>query len=341
MPLELQYKADLTHLNSLSAPAFADVLAIVSDVDALKEALQLAANKQWPLLVLGEGSNTVLQSDVTGLVIINRVRGVTVLENTDSHVVVKVAAGENWHALVESSVSKGWYGLENLALIPGAVGAAPIQNIGAYGAELSDTLVEVEYFDTETLQACRLDNSACEFAYRDSVFKHALFDRAIITSVSFRLSKRANCMLSYPALAERLAKKGNSTDSPTPIEVFNAVCEIRAEKLPLPSTIPNVGSFFKNPVISVEAYAKLLEAYPDLISFEVPQGVKLAAGWMIEKAGWKSRAMNGISVHQQQALVIVNPQHRTGNQVLEFAEAIRQDILSKFGVRLEIEPRVY
>lgn len=341
MPLNLQYDVNLEPYNSLGVPALAQVLVVVSSVTELREAVQLASEKKWSLLVLGEGSNTVFKSDFVGLVIVNRILGITALEETDEIVSLTVAAGENWHGLVESCTRKGWYGLENLALIPGTVGAAPIQNIGAYGVEVCETLTEVEYLDLETLQLCSIDNFACDFAYRDSVFKKGLAGRAVITSVNFQLTKNALSKLTYPSLVERLSENITGSSSPTPLEVFAAVCEIRAEKLPLPSTIPNVGSFFKNPIVSAELHAELKKTYPDLVSFSASQGIKLAAGWLIEKAGWKHKSIKGVRVHQSQALVVVNPEHRAGQDVLEFAEAIREDISLKFGVKLEIEPRIY
>jgi len=341
MSLNLQYNVSLKPYNSLSVPAVAGVLTVVSSIAELKAAVQLASDKSWSVLVLGEGSNTVLKSDYEGLVIVNRLLGSTVLESNDEFVRLEVAAGENWHELVESCTRKGWFGLENLALIPGAVGAAPIQNIGAYGVEVCNTLVEVEYLDLDTMVLCRLDNEACEFAYRDSVFKRELADRAVITSVGFVLSKQANCNLTYPALAERVSENSAYADPPTPFDVFNAVCEIRRAKLPLPSTIPNVGSFFKNPVISAEAHEGLLKKYPSLVSFTVSNGVKLAAGWLIETAGWKNKSLNGVCVHHDHALVIVNPEHSTGSEVIEFAAEIQKSVLLKFGITLEIEPRIY
>ncbi|RBP53241.1 UDP-N-acetylmuramate dehydrogenase [Arenicella xantha] len=333
--LKIIRNAELQTYNSLAVPAQATHLAAVGSLAELKQALVFAGEHQLPILVLGEGSNTVLSKDFSGLVILNRLRGIDVVSDMEEFVELVVAAGENWHTLVAYTVEHGWSGLENLALIPGLVGAAPIQNIGAYGVEVKDTIVAVECLDRATGEPVSLTNDECEFAYRDSIFKRSLNDKLVITAVRFRLSKNTACNLSYPALAAEVG------EAKSPLDVFKAVCDIRARKLPSPKQTPNVGSFFKNPVVSAEQHKKLRDEFPELVSFAVDGSYKLAAAWLIDKAGWKQKAVNGVQVHQKQALVICNPQRRSGSAILNYAKQIQADILSKFGVELEIEPRIY
>ncbi|MBX2848883.1 MAG: UDP-N-acetylmuramate dehydrogenase [Acidiferrobacterales bacterium] len=335
MSIDVQYNASLQAYNSMAVPAQAHALVQVTSLEQLKQALSFARQQEIDVLVLGEGSNTVFQDDYPGLVILNRLRGIELLNQNDTCVTVRAAAGENWHDFVEHTIRKSWYGLENLALIPGLVGAAPMQNIGAYGVEVKDRLLSLDYLDIKTGEVVTLHNSDCQFAYRESCFKHQLAGKAIILSVTFELSKKPEVELSYPALAACFE------NTPSPEQVFQAVIDIRRSKLPMPESIPNTGSFFKNPVVDKAQHAALKKQYPDLVSFKTEQGVKLAAGWMIDQAGWKSRDHQGVCVHELQALVIVNPLKRSGKVVLEFAEQIQKDIENRFGVLLEIEPRRY
>lgn len=321
----------------MAVPAVASELTTVSSESELKQALQYAQQRGIPSLIIGGGSNTLFKQDYRGLVIHNRILGIDLLEQSASDVVVRVAAGENWHEWVAHCLAHEWFGLENLALIPGLVGAAPMQNIGAYGVELKDTVHTVEYLDSENCEPHCLTNSECQFDYRDSIFKHALAGQATITQVNFRLSKRFSPELSYPALSQVLQAK----HQPTARDVFDAVCALRNQKLPLPSTIPNSGSFFKNPIVSPAQLAELHVQYPDIVSFEHGDNIKLAAAWMIEHAGWKNRQFDGVSVHQQQALVVTNPNKRPGSSVLHLAKQIQTDIKQKFMVELEFEPQVY
>jgi len=335
MTIKVQYDASLQPHNSMAVPAKAHALVSISSVCELKQALGYAADNELPVLVLGEGSNTIFESDYGGLVILNRIKGIEVISEDQSSAVIRVAAGENWHKFVEYSISNGWYGLENLALIPGLVGAAPIQNIGAYGVEVKDTLMSVDYIDIASLEGSTRLNEQCDFAYRESCFKNELAGKVIIVSVTFRLLKEPNVDIHYPALLDCLP------DNPAPIDVFNTVIRVRQSKLPLPADIPNTGSFFKNPVVSDELHTTLKLDYPELVSYQVSDGFKLAAGWLIEKAGWKKQQYSGVRVHDKQALVLINPCKRPGSDVLEFARKIQNDIENRFGVTLEVEPRVY
>ena len=335
MDLKIKENVSLQSFNSMAVPANALALTTVSSLEELRQALNFAHQKKLSVLVLGEGSNTIFANDYNGLVILNRLKGIDLIQQDSDSVTVKVAAGENWHAWVAYSMQRKWYGLENLALIPGLVGAAPMQNIGAYGVEVKDTIVNVEYLEIDTGEKNNLTNKECRFLYRESIFKNELAGKVIITSVTFRLIKKAAVNISYPALASCFDKL------PSPTQVFDIVCTIRESKLPLPSKIPNAGSFFKNPTVSDQQHDQLRLKYPSLVSYKTVQGYKLAAGWMIESAGWKEKCLDEVCVHEQQALVIVNPERKAGAAILNFAIKIQQDIAEKFGVTLEIEPRIY
>jgi len=332
----IQVDVPLQQYNTLAIPAKAAFLSRCTNVDQIRQCLGFAAQRELTPIVLGEGSNSVFSNDPSGIVILNRLAGIEVLNEDEQSVIVKVAAGENWHDFVKYALDQSWYGLENLALIPGLVGAAPIQNIGAYGVEVKDSIEAVELIDIASLENRKLSNSDCQFDYRDSTFKNELRDRCIITSVTFRLSKLAQPNLSYPALSNAVSSTAN------PHEVFEAVCRIRSSKLPMPDDLPNAGSFFKNPVVSEQQHFELKQRFPDLVSFSVDGGsVKLAAGWMIDQRGWKDKSVDAVYMHRQQALVLINPNMKSGKAVLNLAEEVRADIKQFYGVELEIEPRIY
>ncbi len=290
-----------------------------------------------PRLVLGGGSNLILSGDFDGLVLHLANQGKMIVSDDDTHVVVRAQAGENWHEFVQWTLAQNLPGLENLSLIPGSVGAAPIQNIGAYGSELKDFFHSLTYFDFLTGEVCELDRDACRFDYRDSIFKQDLRNRAVILDVSFSLPKQWQANLSYVELANELSASGVVT--PTARDISEAVIAIRRRKLPDPSVIGNAGSFFKNPVISNEIHAELLKKYPQLVSYAQPDGrVKLAAGWMIDQCGWKGKSLGAAGVHEKQALVLINRGGASGADVLKLAQAIQEDVRLRFGVTLEIEP---
>jgi len=324
--------------NTMAVASIADALVKVCNFEQLNAALEWAEQDKLSVLVLGEGSNTIFQSDYSGLVILNQIKGIQRLSESHDSVLLKVGAGENWHQFVKYVVERGWHGLENLALIPGLVGAAPIQNIGAYGVELSQSLHSVDYLDIASKELVTLNNKECRFAYRDSVFKHDLFDKVVITAVTFKLKKKAELNLAYPALQTYL--QSAEIQSPTLKDVFTAVCAIRSNKLPSPKDLPNAGSFFKNPLVSESKHAKLKQQFPELVSFKVTGGYKLAAGWLIENAGWKQRKTDGVRVHLEQALVIINPQRLNGQAIVNLARSIQSDIKVRYDVILEIEPRL-
>lgn len=331
---------DLQNHNTLGVPVTAHVYVSVSDEEELLEALRYAAGKELPLLILGGGSNIVLCEDFPGLVIHLRLHGKTLVAEDDEFVWLRAAAGENWHELVTYCLDFHYWGLENLSLIPGSVGAAPIQNIGAYGVELKDVFEELTAIDIRSGLSVTFTKDSCEFGYRDSIFKGRLRDKYVITSVTFKLRKQPQMNLSYPALRDALAATG--TDVITPHQVSEVICAIRRSKLPDPAQIPNVGSFFKNPVIPVTQYEQLKGRFPDLVAYPVDEHqVKLAAAWLIDKAGWRGQTCGPVGVHDQQALVLTNPGHAQGRAIVALAGKIQESVMEKYGVTLEPEPRFY
>jgi UDP-N-acetylmuramate dehydrogenase len=289
-------------------------------------------------LVLGGGSNVVLTRDFDGLVLLVALAGKR-LAREDAHAwYVEAGAGENWHEFVAWTLEAGMPGLENLALIPGTVGAAPIQNIGAYGLEMADRCESVRAIELATGTPVEFDAAECRFGYRDSFFKREGRDRYVITSVTFRLPKAWQPNAGYADLARELAQR-NAGEAPQARAVFDAVVAVRRAKLPDPLQLGNAGSFFKNPVIDALQFDALVVREPQIISYPQADGrVKLAAGWMIDRCGWKGRALRAAAVHDRQALVLVNRGGATGTDILELAQAIQRDVLARFGVALEQEP---
>jgi UDP-N-acetylmuramate dehydrogenase len=289
-------------------------------------------------LVLGGGSNVVLTRDFDGVVLIVALRGKrTVREDRDAWY-VEAAAGENWHEFVDWTVSAGMPGLENLALIPGTVGAAPIQNIGAYGLEMCERFASLRAVDLATGEVIEFDAAACRFGYRDSVFKREGRERFAITSVTFRLPKAWTPRAEYADVARELATRGAAA---TPRAILDAVVAVRRAKLPDPLVLGNAGSFFKNPIVDAARFETLRAREPRIVSYGQPDGsVKLAAGWLIDQCGWKGRTLGAAAVHERQALVLVNPGGATGADVLALAHAIQDDVRHRFGVELEPEPVV-
>ncbi len=323
--------------NSFGIAARAASYLPVTEVQALSDLHAAGALSAQPVLVLGGGSNILLTRDFPGLVLHMRNRGISIVDEDEQAVYVRAAAGENWHALVLWTLQRGLGGLENLSLIPGTVGAAPIQNIGAYGTEIKDVLHKLSYFDRNSGQVVTLNKAACEFAYRDSVFKRSLREQAIIVEVCFALPKSWQPNIRYAELAQELAVRGVS--DPDPRTVSDAVIAIRTRKLPDPAVIGNAGSFFKNPVVTVAQRDALLAHYPDLVNYPQADGsVKLAAGWLIDRCGWKGKSTGAAGVYEKQALVLVNRGGASGSDIAELAAAIQQDVARQFDVKLEPEP---
>lgn len=330
----------LQALNTLALHADAAALITVDNDLELVEAIAWAAAEGLPVMPLGEGSNVVLTSGIPALVLRQSPREVQLLQQTEDFVVLRAFAGHNWHALVEWTLAAGFYGLENLALIPGTVGAAPVQNIGAYGVELAAFIEAVHVRKATGADAMVMSAQACEFGYRDSIFKRDLRDEVVITAVDLRLSRRPQPNISYPALATYL--KTTDAAAVTPEQVFHAVVSVRRSKLPDPAHLPNAGSFFKNPVVSPEQARQLSLRFTDLPRYEQGDGtVKLPAAWLIEHCGWKGHRCGPLGVHPQHALVLVNYGGGDGAGLLALAENIIASVAEQFGLTLEIEPRVY
>jgi UDP-N-acetylmuramate dehydrogenase len=295
--------------------------------------------------VLGGGSNIVLTGDVKPLVLKVEVKGRKLLADTPKSFIVEAGAGENWHEFVAWTLAQGYPGLENMALIPGTVGASPVQNIGAYGVELQDRFESLDAIDLETGRVFTLNAAQCAFGYRDSVFKHGgtasmgLKDRALILRVRFNLPKLWKPVLGYADIEKKMAEHGCT--QPSPQQLFDWVCAIRSAKLPDPAVIGNAGSFFKNPTVSVEQCADIIARDPKVVHYRLADGsVKLAAGWLIDSCGWRGKSIGQAGVFEKQALVLVNRGGATGGEVMTLARAIQTSVYERFGIMLEPEPVV-
>lgn len=326
---------DLQPLNTLALPARARYFAAIDSIGKLPEAIDWAQAKNLPLLVLGGGSNIVLQGEWPGLVLHIALLGRHIQRDNDV-ALATVAAGENWHALVQWSLREQLFGLENLTLIPGTAGAAPIQNIGAYGVELSSVLHSVRGYSLDAKDFIELSADECRLGYRDSIFKHALRDRFVITDIMLKLKTQFEPVISYPVLREKL--RDRTVDAAS---VERAVREIRQSKLPDPAQLPNAGSFFKNPVISTEQCAEITACYGPVPQFAASGGVKIPAAWLLDKAGWKGRRRGHVGVHAEQALVLIHYGGGDAGELLDLATAIQADVQNRFGVTLEREPTLY
>lgn len=335
--LPLQFDFSLRQHNTFGIDAKAQAYLPVTSVETLHALTSDAAASALPRLVLGGGSNLVLTQDFPGLVLHMCSRGREIAGEDENAVYVRAAAGENWHALVLWTLEQGLGGLENLSLIPGSAGAAPIQNIGAYGVELQDRFHSLTAIDMDSGEILTLDRKACAFAYRDSVFKQRLRDCAIVLDVTLALPKRWQPDLRYADVAQELDARKLS--QPTARDVSDAVIAIRTRKLPDPALVGNAGSFFKNPIVSEQQRNALLEQHPQLVNYVQPDGAyKLAAGWLIDQCGWKGKSLGAAGVYEKQALVLVNRGGATGQDVVHLAQAVQADVLARFGVALEPEP---
>lgn len=337
MPTLIEEHVNLKPHNTFGIGAHTRYFARVDDPAELPGLLADERVRNVPLLVIGGGSNLLFTRDFPGLVLLMQNRGIELLDEQGGQVRVRTAAGENWHGLVLHALEQGWYGLENLSLIPGTVGAAPIQNIGAYGVELESCFDSLEAYEIASGKVLTLDRAACAFGYRDSLFKRAGRDRYIILSVTLRLSREAKVHADYADLKAELAARGIT--APTPRDVSDAVIAIRSRKLPDPAVLGNAGSFFKNPVIDEEKFEALQVFYPGMVSYPQGKGLrKLAAGWLIDQAGWKGKSLGQAAVHDKQALVLVNKGGATGADIAALARAIQADVRMRYAVELEPEP---
>jgi UDP-N-acetylmuramate dehydrogenase len=335
--MQFSENISLASLNSFGIEALARYYTKISSVDELSN-LQLEQN--LPLLVLGGGSNILFTRDFSGYVLHNEIRGIEVVHEDEEQVLVRTGAGEVWHEFVEYCIGNGYAGVENLALIPGRNGASPIQNIGAYGVEVKDVFYELEAFHLSEKKLYRFNASECAFGYRDSVFKNRYKGQFMISSVTYRLSKKPSFHTTYGAITQELEKMGVQDLSIRAIG--DAVIRIRRSKLPDPAEIGNAGSFFKNPEVSAGQFSLLRSEYPDIVGYPLPGGrIKLAAGWMIERAGWKGYRNGPAGVHDKQALVLVNHGGAKGKEIYDLSEEILVSIREKFGVKLEREVNVF
>lgn len=334
-PLAITNDVSLRALNTFGVDARARAYLPVSSIATLAAVRADTALAAMPRLILGGGSNLLLTQNVDALVLHMISRGISVTGEDADHIFVCAQAGESWHGFVQWTLAQGLGGLENLSLIPGSVGAAPIQNIGAYGSEIADSFHSLQAFDFASGDVLTLTREECEFGYRDSIFKHALRNRAVIVNVTFALPKRWQPNLRYAELAQEVV----AISHPTAMEISAAVIAIRSRKLPDPAVTGNAGSFFKNPVVTAAQRDALLAQYPQLVSYAQTDGsFKLAAGWMIDQCGWKGRSLGAAGVHERQALVLVNRGGASGQEVMQLAERIKEDVALRFGVILEIEP---
>ena len=338
-PMELQRDADITHLTTFGVPVRALWLGRFTSVEQLRRLLQEPSLNGLPRLILGGGSNLLFTRDFPGVVLLNEIPGITEARSDADHVLITAGAGVLWHDLVLHTVALGLGGLENLSLIPGKVGAAPMQNIGAYGVELKDSFVSLEALRIADGEMVTFDRDACAFGYRESFFKREGRDRYVILNVTFRLDKKPTLRLSYGTIQQELNERGIT--SPTIADVSNAVIAIRRSKLPDPAVIGNAGSFFKNPVVTKDAFERIKQQHPDVVGYPAGQDhMKLAAGWLIERAGWKGHRTDGYGVHKDQALVLVNYGGAEGRAIFDLSTHILEDIHSKFGVDLEREVNI-
>ena len=337
--MHIESGVSLKPYNTFGLPAVAHTLVrVASDAD-VRQVVDHPQLGRAPKFILGGGSNIVLTKDMPQVVLKVEVMGRRLVEERADAWIVEAGAGENWHEFVMWTLAQGHPGLENLALIPGTVGAAPVQNIGAYGVELQDRFESLDAVDLVTGRSVTLRAAICAFGYRDSEFKHSLAGRSVITRVRFRLPKPWKPVLGYLELERKVAETGIT--HPSPQQVADWVIAIRRAKLPDPAQIGNAGSFFKNPVVTPEQCRDIIGRDPEIVHYPMPDGsVKLAAGWMIDACGWKGKTVGQAGVYEKQALVLVNRGGAIGSEVMTLARAIQESVYGRFGIRLEPEPVV-
>ena len=338
---QIKKQFPLKSIHTFGIDVRADEYVKVESIADLKEAILYAKTNTLDYLLLGDGSNLLFTKDFEGLVIHISTKGKSVVRHLPEHIMLRVQAGENWHEFVMWTLENGYSGIENLALIPGTVGAAPIQNIGAYGVEVKDVIECVEVLDVETMQTTRMINTDCKFGYRNSVFKHQK-GKYIILAVTFRLNKNENNLnTAYGAIAGQLSEK--NIKNPNASDIAQAVIDIRRSKLPDPAIIGNSGSFFKNPIIGKDQFLRLQQQYPEMpfYTLENKEFFKIPAGWLIEKAGFKGKRFGDAGVHDKQALVLVNYGNAKGEEILDLAHNIQKTINNQFGIVLESEVNIY
>ncbi|MYA67966.1 MAG: UDP-N-acetylmuramate dehydrogenase [Gammaproteobacteria bacterium] len=331
--LNLTYNAELKPYNSFGVSAKATCLAEIHASEDLEQAVELADSNDLPLLLLGGGTNVLFAGDFPGMVLLMRNRGVEIDRESG---LIRIAAGENWHDLVQTCLKNSLYGLENMALIPGSTGAAPVQNIGAYGIELESFFVELDLFDCNSGNVRTMNRKDCNFSYRDSILKQPRPRPQVVCSLTLQLLRDPTPNLSYPTLAKELEPIGD----PTPQDIFKAVCQIRRRRLPDPTKIGNDGSFFKNPVIPHNEFEQLRTRFDSPPSFPAKEGIKIPAGWLLEQCGFKGYTKGEAGVSERHALVLINRGGATGKELHQLAMEMQARVQSEFGITLEPEVRV-
>lgn len=333
--MNIQENISLKPFNTFGLDKKARFFTSAGSEKDLIEALIWASHRGLDIFILGGGSNILLTQDINKLVIKNEIDGIELIKEDNDHVWVKVGSGENWHEFVKYCISRNWAGVENLSLIPGTVGASPMQNIGAYGVEIKDVFESLTAFNRSNLEFETFDQEACQFGYRESVFKHELKGQYIITSVTYKLKKKPDFKLEYGAIKDTLKESGSNELSIK--AVSDAVIKIRQSKLPDPKEIGNAGSFFKNPTILTSDWEKLKQDYPNIPGYPLKEGVKVPAAWLIEQAGWKGKTFGEIGVHKNQSLVLVNYGDGDGMDIKELSEKIQKSVFDQFNIQLNPE----
>ena len=341
--MQVQENILIKQYNSFGISAYTNLFAKFNSVNELSELLEFkqlpTANRPLQTLILGGGSNILFTKNFPGLVLKNELKGIKEIKEDEHHIYVQVGAGENWHQFVLHCIYNGWAGVENLSLIPGNVGASPMQNIGAYGVEIKDIFYSLEAYHIHDKKMVNFTLNDCEFGYRESIFKKKFKNEFVIMDVTFRLNRIPNFNISYGAIGQELDKMGVKDLSIQ--AVSQAVINIRSSKLPDPAVIGNAGSFFKNPEIQKSKIKSLKEAFQGIVGYDLPNGnVKLAAGWLIEQAGWKGYRKGDAGCHEKQALVLVNYGNANGSEIFDLSEEILQSVKAKFSVELEREVNI-
>jgi len=329
----------LLKLNTFGIDVKAKYFTSINTINELIEVTKTNVFKDLELLILGGGSNILFTKDFDGLVILNNIKGKEIIDQNQQSIFLKIGAGENWHELVMYCVDNGWGGIENLSLIPGNTGTAPMQNIGAYGVEIKETFIELEALEISSGKIVKFNNSDCEFGYRESVFKNKMKNQYIILNITLELKKNPVLNINYGDVKAIL--ESQNIKNPDIKEVSNAIISIRQSKLPDPKKIGNSGSFFKNPIVSLNLLELIKKKYPNVVNYEINENeFKIAAGWLIERAGWKGKKFNNYGIHEKQALVLVNYGLANGMEIFELSEKIILDIKDKFGITLEREVNI-
>ena len=336
----IESNVSLKKFNTFGIDVSSKLFSQVENEDQVRNVIQSSEFRNNTSLILGGGSNLLFTKNFDGIVLRNHIQGIEVIEDTKQHILVKVGGGVVWHDFVLHCIKKGWHGVENLSLIPGNVGASPMQNIGAYGVEVKEVFHELEAIHLKTGEIHYFNNSDCEFGYRESVFKNKLKGEYLISRVIYKLLKKGDFTISYGAIEKQLESMGVQELSAKSIS--DAVIAIRQSKLPDPKKIGNSGSFFKNPIIDKSSYDIIKSSFPDVVAYPAGKGfMKLAAGWLIEYAGWKGKTFGNYGVHKNQALVLVNYGGASGKEIYDLSEEILNSIKEKFRVKLEREVNIY